>query len=366
MIRPLCILFSLCTFLQLDAQTTVELTESLSLEDGSELKEFTMTSNSGLKATVLNYGATLTGMHTPNRDGEIENITLYLEDPKAYMGRHPLLGSVVGRFANRIDTGGFTIDGTRYELETFNPKTKVHIHGGKTGFQKQFWEAEVLEDGVRFSLTSEHGHEGFPGKLEASVTYRLTNDDELVMHYEATTDRPTHVNLTNHAYWNLGGATSGSILDHLLQIKADSILAIDSRKIPTGELLPVEGSPFDFRLPSKVGARIDAVDGGGYDHCFAFDQNANSSPKSVAVVEDTTSGRVMEVLTTAPGLQLYTANYLNPNLGAEGKSYGPHHAICLECQHFPDTPNKPGFPSTLLRPGETYRQTTIHRFSVRN
>ncbi|MEM1297087.1 MAG: hypothetical protein AAGH89_17100, partial [Verrucomicrobiota bacterium] len=196
MAPPFCVLVLLGSFGLLQAQSTVVLTASFPLEDGQELKEFTITNSAGLKTTVLNYGATLTGMHTPDRRGDFANVTLYLEDPNAYLSGHPLLGSVVGRFANRIDTGGFSIDGTRYDLESFNPKTKVHIHGGKTGFQKQFWDSEIVENGVRFRLTSDDGHEGFPGKLEASVTYRLTNKNELVMTYEATTDRPTHVNLT--------------------------------------------------------------------------------------------------------------------------------------------------------------------------
>tara|TARA_R110002096_G_scaffold200639_6_gene384672 strand:+ start:9994 stop:11094 length:1101 start_codon:yes stop_codon:yes gene_type:complete len=364
MIRPLLALVSLAALGQLHAQSTTVTSQTLQLDDDHELKEFTLTNATGLKATILDYGATLTGMYTPDRDGTFANVTLYLEDPAAYLGSHPLFGSVVGRFANRIDTGGFTIDGTRYDLETFNAKSKVHIHGGKTGFQKQFWDAEVVENGVRFQLTSADGHEGFPGNLVASVTYRLTDANELILHYEATTDRPTHVNLTNHAYWNLGGATSGPVLDHLLQINADAILAIDSRKIPTGDFLPIEGTPFDFRTPTTVGARIKEVDGGGYDHCYAFPDLVTEKPRSVAKVEDPQSGRVMEVLTTTPGVQLYTANYLNPKLGADGKSYDRHHAICLECQHFPDSPNQANFPSSLLRPGEIYRQTTIHRFSV--
>ncbi len=252
-------------------------------------------------------------------------------------------------------------------LFSVNPETGVQIHGGKTGFQKQNWTAEAVRgdgfSGVRLSLTSPDGHEGFPGTVKAVVTYQFNNRDDLSIDYSATTDKPTHVSLTNHAYWNLGGAGSGPVLDHLLLIKAQSILEFDKRLIPTGALLPVKDGPFDFRTSQAVGARIDQV-AVGYDHCFVLDPADDGGLRLVARVEHPASGRVMEVLTTTPGLQLYTANHLGDSLGAGGKTYGKHHALCLECQHFPDSPNHPDFPSTLLRPGQTYRQRTVHRFSV--
>ncbi len=331
------------------------------LDDGGTVRSFTLTHANGLRVEVIDYGATLIGVYVPDREGKVENVTLHLEKPTDYLGRHPLFGSIVGRFANRIDGGGFSIDGKRFDLETVNAKTKVHIHGGKTGFQKQVWEAGEIEDGVRFTLTSPDGHEGFPGTLTAVVTYRLSADS-LQMSYEATTDHPTHVNLTNHAYWNLGGAASGPVLKHRLQLEADAILAIDSRKIPTGEFQPVMDSPFDFRKSQSIVERIAEVDGGGYDHCYVLRADQSESLRRAARVEDPESGRVMEVFTTAPGLQLYTANGMKRQSG--DLSYGSHDALCLECQHFPDSPNQPAFPSTLLRPGETYRQTTLHRFSL--
>ncbi len=333
---------------------------------GDGLVVFTLTNANGLRVRVLNYGATLIGVDVPDRSGNLANVTLHLDEPEDYRKGHPLFGSVVGRFANRIDTGGFSIDGKRYDLQTVNAKTGVHIHGGKTGFQRQIWSGQVVENGVKFRLTSEDGHEGFPGKLKAAVTYALSAENELQMRYEATTDKPTHVNLTNHAYWNLSGAGSGPILDHRLQLHADAILAIDERKIPTGAILPVEGSPFDFRQPQAIGSRIAAVDGGGYDHCYVLKNAAKPGElRKVAHVADPSSGRVMEVFTTAPGVQFFSANFGRPVPGAGGQNYGRHHGFCLECQHFPDSPNKPNFPPTLLRPGEVYRQLTVHKFTLR-
>ena len=244
---------------------------------------------------------------------------------------------------------------------------KVHIHGGKTGFAKQNWSAEPIKGegftGVKLTLTSPDGHEGFPGTVKAEAIYHLTDNNELVMQYSATTDKPTHVSLTNHAYWNLGGAGSGTVLDHRLKINAASILAFDDRQIPTGDFAMVDNTPFDFRKSRSIGARIEQVPV-GYDHCFVLEPQKQEL-RLAARVEDPKSGRVMEVLTTAPGVQLYTANHMSDRFGAGGKSYGKHHALCLECQYFPDTPNHSNFPTTLLRPGETYRQRTVHRFSVK-
>jgi aldose 1-epimerase len=311
----------------------------------------------------------LVGIDVPDRDGRFANVTLHLDDRNAYLEkRHPVFGSTIGRYANRVDTGGFTIDGTRFDLATVNPKTRVHIHGGRTGFQWQNWRAEPLPGsdsaGVRLSLVSPDGHEGYPGTLRVELLVRLDNRDQLSFDYSATTDKPTHVNLTNHAYWNLGGAGSGPVLDHRLTIRAASRLEFDDRKVPTGTMVPVADSPFDFRRPRAIGSRIGGLDG-GYDHCYVLATPEHpGQPRLAARVEDPASGRVMEVLTTTPGLQLYTANHLSDKLGAGGRSYGPHHALCLECQHFPDSPNHAAFPTTLLRPGQTYRQLTIHRFAT--
>jgi aldose 1-epimerase len=336
--------------------------------DGSEVFLYTLRNANKLEARIITMGATLIGVDVPGRDGKFENVTLYLDDREAYLtGKHPVLGSTIGRYANRIDTGGFTIDGKRHDLDTFNPKTKVHIHGGKTGFAKQNWKASPVEGedsvGVTLSLVSPDGHEGYPGTVKVQLSYHLNNENELSLVYSATTDKPTHVSLTNHAYWNLGGAGSGTILHHQLLVNANAILTFDKRQIPTGEFTMVDNTPFDFRKARSIGEGIDNVPP-GYDHCFVIEPQERTQ-RLAARVEDPESGRVMEVRTDAPGVQIYTANHISDRFGAGGKSYGKHHAICLECQHFPDTPNHANFPTTLLRPGATYRQTTIHRFGTK-
>jgi len=340
------------------------------MPNGENVYLHTLVNDRGLKVKVMSYGATLLAVETPDRDGKLENITLYLEKLEDYLQGHPLLGSTVGRYANRIDTGGFTIDGTRHDLKTVG-RNGVHIHGGKEGLQRLNWRLEtsgIGEDSafVVYAHTSPDGHEGFPGKVTIKATYRLTNNNELFIQYEAETTRPTHLNLANHAYWNLSGAGSGDVLQHRLVLNADRYLAIDKRKIPTGDYRNVAGTPFDFLSPHTIGERIEQVDGGGYDHCYVINREGKANTELVlcARVEDPKSGRAMEVLTTHPGVQIYTANYLNPKFKAKTGAYGRHHAICLETQHFPDSPNKPGFPSTLFRPGQVYRQTTIHRFRV--
>jgi aldose 1-epimerase len=271
----------------------------------------------------------------------------------------------VGRYANRIEGAKFTIDGKTYELARNNGPN--HIHGGRNGFHKLLWDAEPVREsdrvGVELSLTSRDGDEGYPGKLDIKVSYLLTNDNELKMVYEARTDKPTHVNLTNHAYWNLAGAGSGDVLGHELMLNADHYLPANERKIPTGELKGVKGGPMDFTKPMTVGSRIAQVRG-GYDHCYVLNKKEAGELSLCARVVEPKSGRVMEVWTTEPGVQIYTANGLSDRLSGGGKPYGRYHGLCLECQHYPDSPNKPKFPSTLLRPGETYTQTTTHKFSV--
>ena len=340
------------------------------MPNGEDIVLHTLVNDRGLRVKVMSYGATLIAVDAPDRNGKLENVTLHLDSFDDYHKGHPLLGSTVGRYANRIDTGGFTIDGKRYDLKTVG-RNAVHIHGGKEGVQKLNWKPETSGIGsdnafAVFTHTSPDGHEGFPGQVELKATYRLTNDNELFIEYEAVTTKPTHLNLANHAYWNLSGAGSGDVLHHKLTLNADRYLAIDKRKIPTGEYLNVAGSPFDFRNPRSIGERIEQVDGGGYDHCYEINRKGATSPDLIlcARVEDPKSGRVMEVMTSQPGVQVYTANYLNPKFKARTGAYGRHHAICLETQHYPDSPNKPSFPSTLLRPGQTYKQSTVHRFRV--
>lgn len=335
---------------------------------GEDVLLITLRNQTGLEVSAMSWGATLIDVRVPDRRGNLDNVNLRLDSLEDYLAGHPLFGSTVGRFANRIDTGGFTIQGARYDLPSTDPKTRVHIHGGRTGFQRQNWTLKETwkkagESGALLTLRSPDGHEGYPGTVNVSARLTLDDRNELAWCYEATTDRPTHVNLTNHAYWNLGGAKSGPVLPHTLQIAASRILEFDPRKIPTGKFLPVAHTPFDFRQPRPVGDRLGEIPP-GYDHCFALDPERDERPGFAARLEDPGTGRVMEIQTTAPGIQVYTANHLNPKLQHDGHPYGPHHGICLECQHFPDTPNHAGFPPTLLLPGQVYRSSIVHRFSV--
>jgi aldose 1-epimerase len=335
--------------------------------EGAEVHRFTLNNGAGLEAAVMTYGATLTTLSAPDRNGKPEIVTLYLDTLDDYLRGHPLFGSVVGRYANRIANARFAIDGKEYALEA-NAKPH-HIHGGSQApFHAALWKAEAARDGddaaVKLTLTSRDGEGGYPGTVEASVTYKLTGENALVMEYEARTDKPTHVNLTNHAYWNLAGAGSGDVLGHVLALQADRYLAADKAKIPTGELADVKGTPMDFTRPQPVGSRIKQVEGENYDHCYVLDRKEGVGRTWCALVTEPKSGRVMKVETTQPGVQLYTARGLNDRLKGGGKPYGPYHGLCLETQHYPDSPNKPAFPTTLLRPGEAYRQVTVHRFGV--
>jgi len=334
-------------------------------KEGTEVDLYTMTNVNGLKVKVMTYGATLTSVQTPDRNGEFANITLYRETLSDYLAGHPFFGSIAGRYANRIAGGKFTIDGHEYTLATNNGPN--HLHGGKKGFDKAVWKAESFQGdrhlGVTFSYASADGEEGYPGKLSAIVTYSLDNDNELRMEYTALTDKPTHVNLTNHAYWNLGPAAAGDVLGHELMLNADRYLPVDDCLIPLGPLADVKDTPMDFTRPQTIGSRIDQVEG-GYDHCYVLNKAEGEKLSLAARVVEPKSGRVMEVYTTQPGIQLYTANFLDDRYKADGVQYGKHYGLCLETQHFPDSPNKPDYPSTLLRPGETYKQTTVHKFSV--
>jgi aldose 1-epimerase len=331
---------------------------------GEPVRLFTLGTPGELEAEVTSYGATLVEVRTPDRDGTVANVVLRLDDLAAYLGPHPSIGCTVGRFANRIGGGGFVIDGVRHDLDSVNARTGVHIHGGKTGFQRQNWRASVSgPDAVTFSWTSPDGHEGYPGQVEAAVTYRVEAGRRLVTEFTARTTAATHVNLTNHTYWNLGGREAGPVLDHVLRLAADQVLEIDDRKIPTGRFLSVAGGAFDFRNPRRIGDGLAAA--GGYDHCFRLRSGGDGGGDGeVAWLRDPRSGREMTVESDAPAVQLYTANHLGPQVTHQGRPYGPHHGVCLEFQHPPDAPNRPEFPSTLLRPGEVYRQRTVYRFHV--
>jgi aldose 1-epimerase len=360
---------------------------------GEEIGLYTLTNAAGLRVKIMTYGATITAVEVPDRRGRTANVTLSLEAPEDYLRGHPCFGSTIGRYANRIARGRFRLDGVEYRLATNNGPN--HLHGGLRGFDKVVWRAEPVQRpgfaGVAFSYRSADGEEGYPGTLLVQVTYALTDQNALRMDYSATTDKPTLVNLTNHAYWNLAGSGSGDVLGQELMISADRYLPVDEGLIPTGELRPVAGGPMDFTRPMTIGSRIQAA-GGGYDHCYVIKPRPAVAPASAALeagvavelppqrsattgrgfVEPTLaaravepeSGRTMEVYTTEPGVQLYTANGLDGRLRAFGAAYGKHAGFCLETQHFPDSPNRPEFPSTVLRPGETYRQVTIHKFEV--
>ncbi|NOX54704.1 MAG: galactose-1-epimerase [Planctomycetes bacterium] len=336
------------------------------MPDGRPVHLYTLTNSHGVRAKVMTFGATLIAVEVPDRRGQFANVTLYLDSLGEYLKGHPLFGSVVGRYANRISGAKFVLDGVEYRLEA-NARGN-HIHGGRNGFQKRLWRAapERRPDAaaVKLWLRSPDGDAGYPGNLDVTVTYSLNDENELRIDYTATTDKPTVVNLTNHAYWNLAGAGSGDVLSHRLMLNADHYLPADARKIPTGEIRPVKGTPMDFTRPMPIGSRIDQVPG-GYDHCYVLKKRPSKRFSLAARLDDPSSGRTMEVWTTQPGVQVYTANGLSDRFGAGGRRYGPHHAVCLETQHYPDSPNKPQFPSTVLRPGQTYHEWTVHRFGVR-
>lgn len=332
--------------------------------DGREVTCYTLTNSQGHHVSVMNWGATLLDVMVPDREGKLANVNLSFDKLEPYLEGHPYFGSTVGRFCNRIEEGKFTIDGREYQV-TVNAG-KHHLHGGKANFSYQYWEAEPveLEDavGVRFSLVSPDGHEGYPGTVKASVLYSWNDADELRVEFTATTDAPTHVNLTNHSYWNLGGAGSGSAMDHVATIYADQWLDVDESLIPTGQLNQVDGTVLDFRQPTPFGDRVDELTGTkGYDHCYVVRGQAGTLRPAAKVVDPKT-GRVLEIETTQPGMQLYTANHLPGNERSNG--YGGHEAFCLETQHYPNAPNRPAFPTTLLKPGETLSEVTIHRFGV--
>ena len=332
-------------------------------QDGQQITKYLLTNNNGLSVSVIDYGAIITAVNVPDRDGQFANVTLGFENLQDYERNAPYFGAVCGRYANRK----FTIDGTEYQLATNNNPN--HLHGGNKGFNKAIWRAESFTKenavGVELIYVSPDGEEHYPGELRVTVRYSLTNDDELKIQYTATvySEKKTHINLTNHTYWNLAG--HGSILEHELTLHCDTYLPVDETLIPTGALRPVAGTPMDFTTSAKIGSRFAEVKGddenGGYDHCYVLNES-DRQPALAARVYEPVSGRVMEVFTTEPGIQLYTGNFLNGSPDTGG--FQQHHGLCLECQHFPDSPNRPEFPSTLLEPGVIYTQETVHKFSV--
>jgi len=345
---------------------------------GVQVDLYTLTNSKGMQAAITNYGGIVVSLLVPDRHGKLGDVVLGYETLDEYVRSSPYFGAIIGRYGNRIAKGRFTLDGRQYVLAQNNNEN--HLHGGKRGFDKVIWKGKAVlgDKGPRLVLNylSKDGEEGYPGNLNVTVTYVLTEQNELAIHYQATTDKATPVNLTNHSYFNLAGPGDGDILGHILMIDADRFTPVDKGLIPTGELRPVEGTPLDFRKPTAIGNRINQDDeqlkcGGGYDHNFVLNRSSAEPATEgrltlAARVYEPTTGRVMEVLTTEPGIQFYSGNFLDgSNVGKGNKPYKHRYGFCLETQHFPDSPNKPLFPSTILRPGQLYSTTTVYRFSTK-
>jgi aldose 1-epimerase len=336
---------------------------------GKEVYLLTLTNKAGNVIRLTNFGARITWIEVPDKTGKKDNITFGFDTFESTLTGDPYFGAVVGRYANRIAKGSFSLDGVKYSLAINN--TPNSLHGGPGGWHSSVWETQVdekaAEPTVVFTLKSPDMEEGYPGNMDIKVVYSWTEKNEIVIDYTCTTDKKTILNITNHAYFNLKGAGNGDILDHIVTIKSSAITPVDSTLIPTGELRPVAGTPFDFMSPHTVGERIgekydQLIFGGGYDHNYVLD---NKEEVDAAVYEPV-SGRLMEVITDQPGLQFYCGNFLDGTFnGHGGKPYTYRSGLCLETQHFPDSPNQPEFPSVVLNPGETFKSTTTYRFSVR-
>lgn len=342
--------------------------------DGVPVQAVVLTNGHGLKARIIAYGAALQELDTPDRSGRLADVVLSYPDMKGFIGKPQYFGATVGRYANRIAKAGFSLDGRSYALATNDGANS--LHGGRRGFDKVLWTISDVRSGPQASVTlgyvSPDGEEGYPGELRVSVTYALDEHDALTIRYAATTTRPTVVNLTNHSLFNLAGAASGrDVLGQRLTIASSAYTPVDNGLIPTGELRPVAGGPFDFRNPHLIGERIhDGADpqlvlGRGYDHNFVIDGGVTAEPKFQARLEDPISGRVLEVLSTEPGLQVYSGNFLDATVvGKNSQVYRQADGLALEPQHFPDSPNQPGFPSTRLDPGQAYQQVSVYRFGT--
>ncbi|MEU7854317.1 aldose epimerase family protein [Nonomuraea sp. NPDC049141] len=341
------------------------------LPNGKKIDIYTLRNSNGMRVKILTYGGILQSIEVPDSGGKFADVTLGFDNLSDYVKKSPYFGSITGRYANRVAKGRFTLDGKTYRLATNDGPN--HLHGGNKGFDKQVWQAHPVKRhnsvGLVLTYTSPNGEEGYPGTLRTKVVYTLTDDNQLRMDYRATTSRPTIVNLTNHAYFNLRGEGNGTILGHELQINASRYTPVDKTLIPTGKIARLGGTPLDFRRPTAIGDRIDSenqqiVRGGGYDHNYVLQSHGRGLKLAARVVEPD-SGRVLEVITDQPGLQFYSGNFLDGTLrGTSGRLYPKRSGFALESQHFPDSPNHENFPSTVLRPGEVYRTTTIYAFST--
>ncbi|MBI5693402.1 MAG: galactose mutarotase [Verrucomicrobia bacterium] len=372
-------LLSLCLLLLPSASRAglpVEVRPFGKLADGREAQLFVLANPSGFRAEITNLGGIIVRLLAPDRTGRLTDVVLGLSSAAEFEAKAAGFNAITGRYANRIAGGRFVLDGRTYTLATNSTSGGVpaHLHGGKIGFSRKLWSASPTNQegapAVRLRYRSPDGEEGYPGNLDVEVTYSVTPENALRIDYVATTDRPTPINLTNHAYFNLKGEGEGDVLEHVLTLDARRYTPVHASLIPTGEIAPVAGTPLDFTTPQRIGDRMGDNHpqigyGRGYDHNFVFDSGGGRLARGGLVFEPS-SGRVLELWTTEPGVQLYTANHLNGRLtGKSGRPYVKHAAFCLETQHFPDSPNQPDFPSTILRPGETFRSTTIFRFSTR-
>lgn len=341
------------------------------MPDGTPVELFTLTNKNGMSARITNYGGVVTALEIPDRNGNLTDVVLGFNSLEKYIEKSPHFGCLVGRYGNRIAKGKFKLDGKEYSLAVNNGPN--HLHGGKVGFDKRVWEPEIIEKenavGLQLHYYSPDGEEGYPGNLDVLATYWLTDENELKLEFKAITDKKTILNLTHHSYFNLKGQGEGTILDHLVKFNADSIVPIDSTSIPLGGLMAVEGTPFDFRDFKPIGKDINAenqqiINGSGYDHSFVIKGNYGEL-RLACTIKEPVSGRSMEVWTTEPAVQFYTSNFLDSSItGKNGKTYPERSAFCLEAQHFPDSPNHPEFPSTVLNPGETFHEMTVYKFPL--
>lgn len=356
----------------IQAQTNISKESYGKTPEGQTVDLYTLTNSHGMQTKITNYGGIVVSLTAPDRNGKFDDVVLGFGSLDAYLKGHPYFGAIVGRYANRIAKGHFKLNGVDYKLAVNNGEN--HLHGGIRGFDKVIWDATTVQTkdlvGISLSYVSKDGEEGYPGSLAVRVIYTLTSNNELKIDYSATTNKDTVVNLTHHSYFNLAGEGVGDILNHQLQINASRFTPTDAGSIPTGELRLVRGTPFDFNMSTAIGARINQTDqqlqfGNGYDHNWVLDGHAGELRQAATVFEPTT-GRTMQVWTTEPGIQFYTGNFLDGTLtGPRGQAYQRRSGFCLETQHYPDSPNEPGFPTTVLKRGARFRSTTVYRFGVR-